>query len=212
LRFCFFNQLHKQTRMNKVFLFLLFIGGTAVAQAGNPGSGDQLKVKTDESVVAWTATKVTGRHNGTVDIKEGTLEMKDGILTGGSLTMDMTTITDLDQTGGGKTKLEGHLRSDDFFAVDTYPTSTLVITKVEPKGDGLYHITANMTIKGITNPVQFDAALTNQSNTYTATSDIKIDRTLYNVRYGSNKFFDNLGDKAISDVFDLNVKLVAAGK
>ncbi len=198
--------------MNKLFLFVLFIAGSFALRAGNPGDSDQFKVNTSTSVVAWTAHKVTGKHNGTVSIKEGVLNMKDGIFTGGSFTMDMATIQDLDQTGEGKAKLEGHLKSDDFFSVSTFPTATLATTKAISQGDGVYTITADLTIKGITNPVTFDAIVTNQPNQVNASADIKVDRTLYNIRYGSNKFFDNLGDKAISDVFDLNIKLIATGK
>jgi len=194
--------------MNKVFLFILLIGGSVAAQAVIPGDGNLLKVKVDESTIAWTGRKVTGQHNGTITIKEGTLNMKDGLLLGGSFTMDMTSITVLDQEGGGKTKLEGHLKSDDFFGVQTYPSATLVITKATSKGSGEYAITADLTIKGITNPVNFEVMLKLESNRIIATADIKVDRSLYNVRYGSGKFFEDLGDKTIYDEFDLAIKLV----
>ncbi len=195
--------------MTKSFLFILFIAGSIAAQAGNPGDVNLLKVKVDESTIAWTGRKVTGQHNGTLAIKEGTLNMEDGVLLGGSFTIDMTSITVLDQEGGGKTKLEGHLKSDDFFGVQTYPTATLVVTEANLKGSGLYSITADLTIKGITHPIIFDAVLKHESNQIVATADIKVDRSLYNVRYGSGKFFENLGDKTIYDEFDLAVKLVA---
>lgn len=198
--------------MTKLFFSLLLIAGSISAQAGNPENGTPYKVKADQSVIAWTGHKVTGEHNGTIAVKDGTLIVNDGILSGGSFTIDMTSITDLDQEGQGKTKLEGHLKSDDFFGVATYPIATLTITKTNAKGNGQYSITADLTIKGITNPVTFDATLKTEAKQITATADIKVDRTLYNVRYGSNKFFDNLGDKAIYDEFDLNVKLVAASK
>ncbi|MEP6793707.1 MAG: YceI family protein [Saprospiraceae bacterium] len=198
--------------MTKLFFALLLIAGSITAQAGNPENGTPYKVKADQSVIAWTGHKVTGQHNGTIAIKDGTLNINDGILSGGSFTIDMTSISDLDQQGEGKTKLEGHLKSDDFFGVATYPTASFKITKTTAKGNGQYNITADLTIKGITNPVTFDATLKTVSNQVTATADIKVDRTLYNIRYGSGKFFDNLGDKAIYDEFDLNVKLVAASK
>lgn len=198
--------------MTKLLFALLLIAGSITAQAGNPENGTPYKVKADQSNIAWTGHKVTGQHNGTIAIKDGSLNINDGILSGGSFTIDMTTISDLDQQGEGKTKLEGHLKSDDFFGVATYPTATLKITKATAKGNGQYNITADLTIKGITNPVTFDASLKTESNQLTATADIKVDRTLYNIRYGSGKFFDNLGDKAIYDEFDLNVKLVAASK
>jgi polyisoprenoid-binding protein YceI len=126
--------------------------------------------------------------------------------------MDMTSITVLDQEGGGKTKLEGHLKSDDFFGVEKYPTSTLVVTKTVSKGEGQYAVTADLTIKGITHPINFDAVLKLGSDRATVTADLKIDRTLYDVRYGSGKFFDDLGDKTIDDIFELNVKIVAVDR
>ncbi|MEO6132547.1 MAG: YceI family protein [Saprospiraceae bacterium] len=196
--------------MPKLFLSLLLFAGSITVHAGNPENGVTYKFNTDQSIVAWVGHKVTGEHNGTIAIKEGSLSVVDGMIAGGTVTIDMTTITDLDQEGGGKSKLEGHLKSDDFFGVATYPTATLDITKALAKGNGQYTITADLTIKGITNPVTFDANVETVSNQITATADIKVDRTLYNIRYGSGKFFDNLGDKAIYDVFDLNIKLVAA--
>ncbi|MEP6646565.1 MAG: YceI family protein [Saprospiraceae bacterium] len=198
--------------MNKFFLSLVLFAGSIAAHAGNPEKGTTYKVNTDQSTVAWVGHKVTGEHNGSIGLKDGTLTINDGMLESGSVTIDMTSITDLDQQGGGKTKLEGHLKSDDFFGVDTYPTATLKITKALAKGNGQYSITADLTIKGITNPVTFDAEVKTTSNQVTATADIKVDRTLYNIRYGSGKFFENLGDKAIYDVFDLNIKLVASAK
>ena len=192
--------------MTKTFLFLLFVAGSIAAQAGNPG--DPLKVKVEESSIAWTGRKVTGQHHGNIAIKEGTLNIKDRILLGGSFTIDMTSITDLDQEGSGKTRLENHLKSDDFFGVQTYPTATLVITQAAPLGSGVFAITADLTIKGIIHPVNFDALLKFEPNNIIATADIKVDRSLYNVRYGSGKFFENLGDKVIYDEFELAVKLV----
>ena len=104
-------------------------------------------------------------------------------------------------------KLEGHLKSDDFFGVQNFPAATLKITKVKAKGDG-YNVMADLTIKGITEPVEFMATVKEKDGMIHAMSDIKIDRSKYNVRYGSNSFFDNLGDKAIYDEFDLSVNLV----
>lgn len=195
--------------MTTSFLFILMTAGSIAAQALNSGNGNLLNVKADESTIAWTGRKVTGQHNGSITIKEGTLNIKDGLLLGGSVTIDMTSITVLDQEGSGKTKLEGHLKSDDFFGVQTYPTATLNITNAVSKGSGQYNITADLTIKGITHPVNFVAVLKSESKNMVATANIKVDRSLYNVRYGSGKFFDDLGDKTIYDEFELDVKLVA---
>ena len=195
--------------MNKLFYSLLFVAFAIAAHAGNPGEGVTLKVKTAESTIGWTGKKVTGKHHGTIDIKEGAINLSDGVLTGGSFVIDMTSITVSDLTGNSKGKLEGHLKSDDFFGVEIFPTATLVVTEAIAKGDHQYDIKANLTIKGITNPVQFAAIVKPEGGKIKATANIIVDRTLYNVRYGSGKFFEDLGDSTISDEFELNVNLVA---
>jgi polyisoprenoid-binding protein YceI len=160
-------------------------------------------VNIEASTIKWTATKVTGEHYGSVQFKEAELDVQNGQLKGGSFTVDMNTIQDLDMEGEWKAKLEGHLRSDDFFSVATYPTASFVTTNVKSLGNGKYSVTGDMTIKGKTHPLTFEANLANN----TATATLKIDRTLYDVRYGSTKFFDALGDKAIYDEFTLEVSM-----
>jgi polyisoprenoid-binding protein YceI len=191
--------------MNKLFLSLLF---AVAAQAGGvPVKGD-LKVNTTTSKVEWVGRKVTGKHNGTINIKEGVLQIKDGILLGGSFVIDMTSIKVLDMTGESAGKLEGHLKSDDFFAVGTYPTSKLVITQANARGDGQFEVKGNLTIRDVTKPVTFLTQLTPNGKKYTATTNITIDRSHYNVKYGSTSFFEDLGDKTIYDEFDLAITLV----
>lgn len=195
--------------MTKLFLTLLFAATFSVAShAGDPEKGE-LKVNTTASKVEWTARKVTGKHHGTVNIKEGTLQIKDGILTGGSFTIEMTSITVLDLTGEYKGKLEGHLKSDDFFGVTAYPISKLVITQANNKGDGDYEVKANLTIRDVTQPITFMAQLTPAGKKYNAIANLTIDRAKFNVKYGSGSFFDGLGDKTIYDEFDLVISLVA---
>ncbi len=160
-------------------------------------------VNVSESTINWTGEKVTGKHEGTINLKSGTLQFNDGTLTGGNFVVDMTTITVTDLSGGGKAKLEGHLKSDDFFGVANFKTATLNISNVSLSGDNVYDIEADLTIKGETHPIEF--VLTTKGNTASAT--LKIDRTKYGIRYGSASFFDNLKDKAIYDEFTLDVNL-----
>lgn len=174
------------------------------ASATEPKNEEKKEVKTDESSVAWKAYKVTGSHNGTVDLKNGALVFDEGKLIGGEFTVDMTSLVSTDLEGEYKGKLEGHLKSDDFFGVEKHPTSTLVFTKVVPNGKNSYEVTGDLTIKGITKPVTFDVSIYGSK----ATATMKIDRAEYDVRYGSGSFFDNLGDKTIYDEFDLVVDLV----
>ena len=130
--------------------------------------------------------------------------MKDGKIVRGKFTVDMTSIevTDL-KAGEGKEKLEGHLKADDFFGVEKFATASMNFKMVTPKANGVYSVVADLTIKGITKPVNFD--LTVKDNN--ATAKVVVDRTKYDIKYGSGSFFDNLGDKVISDNFDLTVSL-----
>jgi len=169
-----------------------------------------LNVDTEQSVIKWDGYKVTGKHNGTVDLKSGNLEFDGEQLVGGNFTMDMTSITVLDLTGNYKAKLEGHLKSDDFFGVEKHPTAKFEITRVVSRGmPGDYKVEGDLTVKGITKPIRFNAKVTEENGVKVARADMKLDRTDYNVRYGSGSFFDNLGDKTIYDEFDLSVELVA---
>ena len=157
------------------------------------------EVKVETSSVTWKGYKVTGSHMGNIALKQGSLEFKDGNLVGGEFTIDMTTVENTDMEGEYKAKLEGHLKSDDFFGVATYPTAKLVFNKVKSTGKNSYEVTGNLTIKNKTNPVTFDISIYGNK----ATANVKIDRTKFDVRYGSTSFFDNLQDKAIYDEFDL---------
>lgn len=165
-------------------------------------------VDNQKSMVEWKAYKMGGRHYGTVNIKEGSVELSDGVLTGGQFTMDMTSILVTDITGGGKTSLEEHLKSDHFFNIEEFNTADLKITAVDFKGNGRYEIVADITIKEITQTVNFEATGYSQKGKFSAAATIKLDRSKFNVRYGSSSFFDNLGDKVIYDDFDIMVNIV----
>jgi polyisoprenoid-binding protein YceI len=167
-------------------------------------------VDTQKSSIVWTGYKVTGKHTGNVKVKNGTLSMENGVLTGGSFEIDMTSITCTDLEGEWAAKLVGHLKSDDFFGVEAYPISKFVITKAIPQDTkGNYKILGNLTIKGITKEVRFFANVAEAGDMVNASGKITVDRSDYNVRYGSGSFFDGLGDKTIYDEFDLQVSLVA---
>lgn len=157
------------------------------------------EIKIESSSVTWKGYKVTGSHKGNIALKEGKLTFKDEKLVGGQFIMDMSTIENTDMEGDYKAKLEGHLKSDDFFGVEKFPTASLVFKKVKSTGKNSYEVTADLTIKNNTNPVTFDISVYGNK----ATANIKIDRTKFDVRYGSTSFFDDLQDKAIYDEFDL---------
>ncbi|SHJ62031.1 YceI family protein [Flavobacterium haoranii] len=161
------------------------------------------KVDVSKSNIHWVGKKVTGQHEGTISLQDGELIFKGKKLAGGNFTVDMTSINTTDLDGEWKGKLDGHLKSDDFFGVEKFKTATLKFKKIAAKGNGVYTVFADLTIKGKTNPVNFDLTV----NENTATTKLVIDRTKYDIKYGSGSFFENLGDKTIYDDFELNVTL-----
>ena len=174
---------------------------TTVAFTAN--SVEKKEIDVQNSEVNWRGEKVTGFHTGTIDFNQGHFIVEGGELKGGEFIIDMSTINVTDLSGENKGKLEGHLKSDDFFGVETYPTAKLVITSAAKKNDGTYGVVADLTIKEDTHPVTFDL----EWNENSASTNLTIDRSKYNVRYGSGSFFDDLGDKTIYDNFELEVDL-----
>ncbi len=157
------------------------------------------EVKTSESKVVWKGYKVTGSHEGTITIKSGSLNFNEDKLVGGEFVIDMTSIIVTDLEGDSKGKLEGHLKSDDFFGVKNFETATLIFDDVKTNGKNAYSVNGDLTIKGKSNPISFTISIYGNK----ATASLKIDRTKYDVKYGSASFFDDLKDKAIYDDFDL---------
>ena len=183
--------------LKTIAMALVVAFGTTVATAQTK------KINTEKSTINWLGKKVTGEHSGTLNLKEGNLIFKGGKIAGGNFTVDMTSLVTTDLAGDWKAKLEGHLKSEDFFSTEKFKTSTLVFKKIATKANGVYTITGDLTIKGITNPVTFDMAIKGN----TASTIVKIDRTKYDIKYGSKSFFESIGDKAINDDFDLTVNL-----
>lgn len=199
--------------MNRNLLFTGLI--TLIAFVGLAFTNPQpasVSVNTAESYIVWKGYKVTGSHNGKVMIKNGELQLDEaGMLTGGGFDIDMTTISCDDLEGEWADKLIGHLKSDDFFGVANYPTAKFVITNVVSRGKpGEYKVVGNLTIKETTKEIKFNTVLKETEGKNVATADITIDRSEFDIRYGSGSFFDNLGDKTIYDEFELSVNLVTA--
>ena len=152
---------------------------------------EKKEVKTDQSKVVWKGYKVTGSHEGNISLKSGSLMFSDNKLSGGEFVMDMTSMTVTDLEGESKGKLEGHLKSDDFFGIEKYSTATLVFNEVKSTGKNSYSVTGDLTIKGKTSPVTFSISIYGNK----ATASLKVDRTKYDIKYGSSSFFDDLKDK-----------------
>lgn len=161
------------------------------------------KVNVTKSSIKWTGKKVTGQHEGTIALESGILKFDGDKLIGGEFVIDMTTINVTDLDASGKAKLEGHLKSDDFFGVANHEKATFSITQANKIDNKNYEISGSLSIKGISNPVNFTMAV--EKNT--ASAKVTVDRTKYGIKYGSASFIDNLKDKAINDNFELNVTL-----
>jgi polyisoprenoid-binding protein YceI len=166
-------------------------------------SAQTKKIDASKSTINWVGKKVTGQHNGTLNLKDGALVFKGKKVKGGTFTVDMTSINTTDLTGKSKDNLDGHLKADDFFGTEKFPTATLVFKTIGEKAKNVYAVTADLTIKGITKPVNFELTTTADS----ASTKFNIDRTKYDIKYNSGNFFENLGDKTISDEFELAVAL-----
>jgi polyisoprenoid-binding protein YceI len=183
--------------LKSIALALVVVLSTAAVSAQTKN------INTTTSNIEWVGKKVTGQHNGTVNFKDGALIFKGKKLKGGIFTVDMTSLTATDLSGEYQGKLNGHLKADDFFGTDKFPTAKLVFKTIGTKSANVYNVTADLTIKGITKPVTFVMTV----NGNTATTAFNVDRTKYDIRYNSKSFFESIGDKAIYDEFELKVNL-----
>lgn len=175
--------------------------------------GKKVNLSLPDSKLEWVGKKVTGQHNGTVDISKGEMFVDNGKLTGGNFDINFATITVLELPDPEmNAKLTNHLKSDDFFSAEKFQTGKFEITTVTPLSDGSknnYTIGGNLNIKGITKPISFPAEVNINGYAVSAKADFKIDRTLWEVKFRSGKFYENLGDKLINDDIELKINLSA---
>jgi polyisoprenoid-binding protein YceI len=186
--------------MKKTLMFLTLSG----LLFSNVNAQEKLNADTNKTKILWLGEKVTGQHDGTINLKSGWITWNDNKIVSGEFYIDMTSLKDSE----ANVRLEGHLKSEDFFGVEKYPTSKLVITGSTSFEKGTGVVSGTLTIKDITNPVEFKATVQKKDDGVWFYANIVLDRTKYNVRYGSGSFFDNLGDKTIYDEFKLRVSLL----
>jgi len=176
-------------------------------------NGAEYVVDKAASKVKWEAKKVTGQHNGSISFANGSIVATGNKISGGSFVIDMKSLSNEDIADAGmKAKLMGHLASDDFFSIEKFPESKMVIKNVTPVSGDEFKFSADLTIKGITNPVEFNAKVTAVGDKLSADGVITVNRTLYGIKYGSGSFFQGLGDKVIYDDFTLTFSVVALKK
>ena len=182
-------------------LLLLTISGLFLV---NVGAQNKLSADTTKTKLLWLGEKVTGQHTGTINLQSGWLNWQDNKIVSGGFDINMASLKDAEDNK----MLQGHLKSDDFFGVAKYPLAKLVITGSTPFDKGTGVVSGTLTIKDITNPIEFKATTQKKDDGTWLFANITIDRTKYNIRYGSGSFFDNLGDKTIYDDFKLKVNLL----
>lgn len=219
--------------MKKSLLIFAFVGGLLTLNScknDKTEAGDAQEVATTSddskgyvvdtaaSVIEWVGSKPTGKHNGTIALSAGEVYLNNGKVESGKFTIDMTSITVLDLAAGdGKEDLEGHLKglgkaedADHFFNTNKYPEGVFEITAVNTV-DGQTTIEGNLTLKEITKSVKFPATLALDGDSLVlSTETFTINRTDWNVNYGSKSIFDNLGDKFINDAIELKITVKAS--
>jgi polyisoprenoid-binding protein YceI len=165
---------------------------------------NKLTADTTQTKLQWLGEKVTGQHTGTIKLQSGWLNWQNNKIVSGEFNIDMASLKETENNNN----LMKHLKSDDFFGVEKFPVAKLVITGSTPFDKGSGVVTGTLTIKDITNPIEFKATMQKKDEGVWFFANISVDRTKYNIRYGSGSFFDNLGDKTIYDEFKLKVNLL----
>ncbi len=195
--------------MKKLLALVLLTSFSAIAAPAKKAEPVTLSLDTASKVV-WLGKKVGGEHTGNVNVKSGNLVFDNKALASGEVEVDMASITCTDLTDPEYNgKLIGHLKSDDFFATDKNPTSTLKIKSVKKVKGNTFNIVGDLTIKGITNEVAFKADVVDSAKDVNVKAKLVFDRTKWKIEYKSGKIFQNLGDKLIHDDVELNVDLTA---
>ncbi len=171
-------------------------------------SGDYV-MDNDNSSIKWTGRELsTKSHYGSLQMKNGSLTVNTDGTVNGIIKIDMTTIDCEDLQGRSKASLERHLRSDDFFSVESHPIATLTFKSEGGIGAGnKLAFNGDLEIKGISHPISFESEVKNVDPKVSALVNMTFDRSKYNVRFRSGTFFQNLGDKLIYDDIEISVDI-----
>ena len=193
--------------MKKTGILLLVVAFVSMSFTNPTNPIQKYNVDIENSTITWKGYKPTGSHEGTIKLQSGSLIKAGGVISEGVFTADMTSIKDAD----GSARLEGHLKSADFFEVETFPTATFKILNVTTNDtNNKVWVSGEMTIKGITKEIKFPASISNSDEAITIASEtFQINRAKFNVKYKSKTFFNDLKDKFVNDEFDLQVTIVA---
>jgi len=194
--------------MKKILLLSLLALFSCFAIAGGLHTND-VQVNPKKSTVKWKGSKPTSSHSGTINISTGKLVFDHGRLVGGEFVIDMNTIQNTDiESERKRASLVEHLKDEDFFNVEEFPTAELkIINAAAMSEDNVYKMEANLTIKGITNKIAFSAIVVVKRNDFLAEANFKIDRTKWGIKYGSGSFFEDLGNRMILDDIEFDIVL-----
>lgn len=188
--------------MNKLLISALIVLSPAAF-------AETFKVNASESKLSWIGRKIAGQHNGHLKLKDGVLHVNKGTITGGEFQVDMTSLVVEDlKDADMNARLTNHLKSDDFFSIAKHPVAKFKISKVEKQKDGKHNVSGKLTIKGITKDVSFPAEIKTDKDKVTAIAQLVLDRTKWDIKYRSGRFFPDIGDKMIHDEFTIDVNLV----
>lgn len=168
----------------------------------------------EQSVFRWTGRNLFNQHNGRIAFKSGSLEIREGRLSGGSVTLDMTQITCSDLKDSGMIAgLIGHLMTDDFFSVNKYPEASFELSDARPienapSGDSNLTLEGQLTLRGTTQPVEMFAQLTYLGGKLGLQGRFDVDRTQFGSIYGSGKNFEKLGQHVVNDKISVSFQLI----
>ncbi len=191
--------------MKSIKLSIALLAITSLALAIKPKT---LKINTQKSEVNWLGKKVTGQHSGNISLASGNIEIDGKNIKSGSIVIDMTSITCTDIKDAEYNKnLIGHLKSDDFFGTEKFNTANFEITGSTIKGKKT-NVIGKLTIKGITQEISIPVSIAQKGKSAALIGTVEIDRTKFDIKYGSKSFFESIGDKAIDNNFTLTFKLV----
>ncbi|HKJ47562.1 MAG TPA: YceI family protein [Christiangramia sp.] len=219
--------------MKRIFLNAFVIAGLGLAVTGCKNNNNEAEVSeekevamaqaetmeftvdTAESVIEWQGEKPTGTHTGVIKVANGSFKANDSIIESGTFVIDMQSIEVTDLEGDQKQNLEAHLKGTvegkegDFFNVNEFPKATFEVTGITEE-EGQAMLQGNLTIKEETKNIAFPVNISKDGESLQITSeDFTIDRTKWNVNYGSKSVFDGLGDKFINDDVTLKINLKA---
>ena len=170
------------------------------------------QVATSASKAEWTGNKTLIKDyydSGSIMIKSGSLTVAENKITVGEIIFDMASIAATKTgRGDGEDMLSTHLKSADFFDVVKYPEAKFVVKEMYYAVD-TWMLSGDLTMKATTSPISMPVTVAMENGNLVLTGEASVDRTIWNVRYGSGKFFTGLGDKIINDIFTLKFKVVA---